>query len=203
MDNMPNRNDQDGRFEQTHGLTAHPFYPIWKAMTGRCENTNDQAYDRYGARGITVCDEWHDPSVFIAWLESNGYKKGLQLDREDNDKGYSPDNCRVVTRQENCRNRRDNVRYMVHGESLLAVEVEQKYGVKEMTFRARVDRYGQTPEQAIVNKRKLPQYEWEIDGRMMSAKEVSAEFGINANTFLTRVNRGWPAQRAAMTPVGG
>ena len=86
--------------------------------------------------------------MFIEWLESNGYKKGLEIDRKDNNSGYFPENCHIVTPQQNSRNRRDNKRHLVHGEMLLCIEVQEKYGIKEATFRARVDRYGQTPEAA-------------------------------------------------------
>ena len=157
MDNNPNRNMNSGRFYIKHGLYHHPFYHIWQAMKDRCENPKNKNYPRYGGRGITLCAEWHDIAVFIAWLETNGYKKGLEIDREDNDLGYFPDNCRIVTPQQNSRNRRDNRRYLVHGEMLLAIEVEEKYGIKWQTFRARVNRYGQMPEEALINRRKLPQ----------------------------------------------
>lgn len=124
-------------------------------MLARCENPNNKSYPRYGGRGVSVCAEWHDVKTFIAWLEANGYEKGLELDRKDNNGEYSPDNCRVVTPQQNSRNRRDNKRYLVHGEMLMPIEVQEKYGVKEATFRARVDQYGQSPEEALINKRKL------------------------------------------------
>jgi len=192
---------EDGRFTEKHGLYGHPFYHVWVAMNGRCSNENNESYHRYGGRGITVCDEWQSPETFISWLEANGYKKGLQLDRRDNDGPYSPENCRVVTPQQNSRNRRDNQRYMVHGESLMACEIEEKYGIKYATFRARVDRYGQTPEQALINKRKMPQFEWEIDGETMSAKEIQEKFDISKTTFSSRIRMGWDVDRAAKTPI--
>lgn len=157
MDNNPNRNKDSGRFYIKHGLYQHPFYSIWRAMKDRCENPKNMSYLRYGGRGITICAEWQDIAIFIVWLEANGYKKGLEIDRKDNDLGYSPDNCRIVTPQQNSRNRRDNRRYLVHGEMLLSIEVEEKYGIKWSTFRARIHQYGQTPEQALINRRKLPQ----------------------------------------------
>ena len=195
------RNDESGRFEATHGLYDHPFYHVWVAMINRCHNESDVNYHRYGARGIRVCDAWRDePTHCIEWLEQNGYGKGLQLDRIDNDGEYSPENCQVVTRSENCRNRRDNVRYLVHGESLIAKEVEEKYGVKAGTFRARVVR-GLSPEEALINKRKLPQFEWEIDGEMLSSKDVEAKFGVPRQLFTKRLGIGMSAERAAKTPV--
>lgn len=69
----------------------------------------------YAKRGITVCDEWrHSYKPFERWALTNGWKKGLQLDRINNNKGYSPDNCRFVTRTQNMRNRR-NCRSLPNG----------------------------------------------------------------------------------------
>lgn len=193
--------NEKGQFEPDHGMYDHPLYPIWRAMIGRCTNKNNHAYKDYGGRGISVCKEWYSPKTFIKWLENNNYGDGLQLDRIDNDGPYSPVNCRIVTRSKNCRNRRDNRRYMVHGELLLTCEVEEKYGVKAATFRARVESYGQTPEEALINRRKMPVYEWEIDGVMMSTQDVQNKFGVRKSTFNSRLRNGWNANRAAKTPI--
>lgn len=79
---------------------------IYKAIKERCyENYIDSHI--YYHRGITVCDEWlNNPLSFVEWGIANGLKKGLQIDRIDNEKGYSPENCRVVTSKQNVNNRR-------------------------------------------------------------------------------------------------
>jgi hypothetical protein len=73
-------------------------------MKSRCNNENHHAYPRYGARGITVCSEWTEYAPFRAWAVKHGYRKGLYLDRINNDGNYSPDNCRWVTTRESMRN---------------------------------------------------------------------------------------------------
>lgn len=82
----------------THGLRRNPLYKIWQSMSSRCFNEHDTSYYNYGERGISVCDAWrYDPTNFIYWAEKNGYKRGLFLDRIDNEGDYCPNNCRFVT----------------------------------------------------------------------------------------------------------
>lgn len=107
----------------THGCSAGKnkkadrLYGIWKAMRRRCDNVNVAAYPLYGGRGIFVCEEWNmSYEVFRDWSHANGYIEGLQIDRTDNNKGYSPDNCRWVTSKVNCNNTRVNRRVSAFGE---------------------------------------------------------------------------------------
>ena len=103
----------------THGFSkSEPrIYGLWLTMKSRCENPNREKYKDYGARGITVCEEWQNAGNFVKWALSNGYKQGLQIDRIDNNKGYSPDNCRFVTPKENTLNRRNSIRLTIDGET--------------------------------------------------------------------------------------
>lgn len=90
-----------------HGMTDHPLYKIWSGIIQRCHCETDTAYKYYGERGIFVCDEWrHDAEAFINWSLSHGWEQGLEIDRIDNYKGYSPDNCRYVTHKVNMQNQR-------------------------------------------------------------------------------------------------
>jgi hypothetical protein len=90
-----------------HGLGHHQIYSVWKDMLRRCYNPANKHYKYYGGRGIAVCDEWKDnPKAFIAWAENHGWKKKLDIDRFNNDKGYSPNNCRFATRSGNLLNTR-------------------------------------------------------------------------------------------------
>lgn len=78
----------------THGRSNSRFYETWNNMVGRCSNPNNKDYKDYGGRGITVCGEWLDVANFVAWAEStHPNMEGYTLDRIDNDKGYSPENC--------------------------------------------------------------------------------------------------------------
>lgn len=91
-----------------HEFTGTKLQGVWNAMKRRCYAPKTLKYDRYGGRGITVCDEWRNSetgcNAFCTWALANGWQEGLQIDRIDNDGPYAPWNCRFVTRGENMRN---------------------------------------------------------------------------------------------------
>jgi hypothetical protein len=92
--------------ERSEGRKKSPLYSVWYGMKQRCHYPKAIKYRHYGARGITVCPEWKENSLaFIRWGEANGYAPGLDLDRINNDMGYSPENCRFITHKRNCQNR--------------------------------------------------------------------------------------------------
>ena len=98
----------------THGCVHEPWYPTYATMMKRCghrEGATERQLRNYRDRGITVCEEWRNsPRAFGDWLLAHGWQKGLQIDRINNEKGYSPDNCHVVTPKENSNNRRNTLR---------------------------------------------------------------------------------------------
>lgn len=76
---------------------------IWKQLKQRCWNPNNKDYRYYGARGVTVCEEWKSFRGFEAWALDNGYKEGLTIDRIDGTGNYNPENCQWIPAKENCK----------------------------------------------------------------------------------------------------
>ena len=100
-----------------HGMRHSPIFESWRHMKQRCKNPNDKDYKNYGGRGIGYCAEWEDFSVFLKWSLENGYKSDLTIDRIDNNKDYTPENCRWVTRYQQNNNRRCNIQITHNGET--------------------------------------------------------------------------------------
>lgn len=121
-----------------HGYSYTAEYRAWQTMRLRCCEPTNIAYKDYGARGITVCARWLDSvESFIADMGAKP-SPAHELDREDNDKGYSPDNCRWVTRNINDRNRRSNRLIEHDGETLTLVEWSERSSIPADTINKRL-----------------------------------------------------------------
>lgn len=132
----------------THGLSkSAPEYTVWKNIRARCNNPKGSSYERYGARGITVCPAW---STFEQFYADMGPRPSLRhsIERIDNDGPYSPENCRWATIAEQTRNRRSNVWLTHDGQTMTLDDWAKATGLKAATIRYRM-RIGWTDEQAL------------------------------------------------------
>ena len=155
-----------------HGDTGTKLYREWCGIKRRCYNQNHHSYKDYGARGITMCDEWKDDYLaFKAWAETqsnyeeflNSKKSELSIDRMDNDKGYFPDNCRFATAKEQANNRRSNKLITHNGETLTVSQWADKAGLSQQAFNVRYNA-GWTMDQ-ILNTEKYSYIQRpEVDG---------------------------------------
>lgn len=107
-------------------------------MIQRCTNPNSTYFPRYGGRGITVCHEWRTRNNFKKWALSHGYRNDLTIDRIDNDKGYSPDNCRWVTPSQNCCNRSTTHFVTAFGKRQSLMEWSRELNISYNTLKKRV-----------------------------------------------------------------
>lgn len=130
----------DGRYTR--------LYKCWMSMRWRCENPNSTRYPRYGGRGITVCPEWHDFTVFRSWALANGYGDNLTLDRIDNIKGYSPDNCRWADAKTQANNKENNVVLTYRGKSQTVAQWADELGLSYSLLISRVE-CGWSPKRTL------------------------------------------------------
>lgn len=134
-----------------HGMTHTNIYQRYKLMKNRCYNPHNKRYYLYGGRGIKMCDEWlgEDGSKnFIEWALNNGYREDLTLDRINGDEGYSPNNCRWVTRKEQSNNLRTNVLYDYNGCKYTLSQIADIVNMDQKLLRSRI-RLGWDLDKAI------------------------------------------------------
>jgi len=119
---------------QTHGMTKHPAYAVWRSMLDRCRLPSHKAWKNYGGRGIVVCDRWQK-SFENFWADMGPtYSRGVELDRINNDGNYEPGNCRWATYAEQNRNLRSNVRV---GDRVVA-DIAAELGVSHTAIAYRI-----------------------------------------------------------------
>jgi len=130
----------------THGSTKSREFRIWTDMLARCDNKNNPAYDRYGGRGIRVCDRWRKFENFV--VDMGTADEGLTLDRINNDGPYSPENCRWTTRKAQANNRSSNRYITVDGQSKTITEWARDLGTSDATIRGRI-KMGWSEDKAV------------------------------------------------------
>lgn len=137
-----------------HGLSNTKLDIMYKNMMQRCYYKKSTSYENYGGRGIKVCAEWkNDINKFFEWALNNGYKENLELDREKNNLGYSPENCRFVTKKVNRNNKRNNVYVKINKEKLSIAQACSKLKiVSASTAYARISR-GCSAYEAVTKER--------------------------------------------------
>ena len=123
------------RFQHStkHNCTDTKLFYVWEGMISRCNYKRHIAYKHYGGRGIFVCKKWNEFIPFKKWAQEKGYREGLEIDRRDNNKGYSPENCRFVTHAVNCQNMRSNKMNWVSVDAIRDLHNTGSYTYKKLS----------------------------------------------------------------------
>lgn len=144
-----------GCLSRKHGGTHTRLYVVWCRMMDRCYKPYVERYKNYGGRGITVCDEWHDFSVFRKWAIESGYDPNAKhydctLDRIDVNGNYCPENCRWIPMSEQFNNTTRSHYVCVNEEHLTISQASKKYGISAATIWARLNQLGWEEEKAVL-----------------------------------------------------
>lgn len=131
----------------THGWSGTSEYRSWQSMYRRCYATSNNRFNRYGERGIKVCERWSDFSNFIADLGPKPTPKHT-LDRINNDGDYEPVNCRWATYSEQACNRSTNRLVNLNGSRMILKHAAEMYGINQTTLQQRLAR-GWSEERAV------------------------------------------------------
>ena len=142
--------DIKNKKRSTHNMAGTRLYQIWQNIKSRCYNEKNQMYKAYGARGIKMCDEWYSSfDTFAKWSLSNGYQDDLTIERIDNDKGYTPENCTWISIEEQANNRRSNIKITHNGETHNLCQWCKIYGKDYRLVYNRIHKNGWSFERAM------------------------------------------------------
>ena len=149
----PRKGSQNPNYKD--GRKGTRLYRIYRNMFSRCYNPKTASYARYGGRGVRVCDEWKDYSIFETWARTNGYSDELSIDRIDFNSDYSPDNCRWVDAKTQARNT-SRTRFITIGEETKSlIEWTEIFDLNYRTVSSRIA-YGWDFERALFTPTKTP-----------------------------------------------
>lgn len=136
---------------KTHGLAMpnRKLNQVWAAMRQRCGNPSNKDYPNYGGRGIRICDEWGDFSVFYTWAIAAGYVEGVTIERVDVNRGYEPDNCTWVPNERQALNTRRIRMFEWCGQTYRIRELAILAGISHHTMKTRLVSLGWSVERAM------------------------------------------------------
>jgi hypothetical protein len=173
-----------------HGMYKSKVYHAWQTMRDRCNNSNNARFHRYGGRGITVCDRWHEFDNFYA--DMGDAPHGTSLDRIDTDGNYEPSNCRWATPKQQSNNTSTNTHVTYNGKTQTLAEWAAELGIPYSRIVYRHAR-GWTPPELFNDdnlKGKTVKHLVEYEGEMIPLKEASQRSGVHMQTLYWRMRVG-------------
>lgn len=148
----------------THGQSSQPIYAVWNMMKQRCQVSTNRDYPNYGGRGIKVCKDWQDFEKFALDM-GEPPKKGMSLERLDNNLGYDKGNVVWADRTTQNNHQRKSVRYTYRNESLTLKEISEKYSINLNTLTNRIYKYGMLISEAIEKPIMHPAFSGALAGK--------------------------------------
>lgn len=177
---------------------------IYKMMKHRCLDPKYDKYKYYGERGIGICGDWaRSYYYFEKWALENGYENGLTLDRIDNNKGYSPRNCRWVSMKEQANNKSSNHMLTFNGKTQSIQKWADELNISASMLYHRMHD-GWTVERALTepNHETIKSTFITYKGKTQRMFEWAKELKMQYNTLCNRLNvRHWSVEKAFETPV--
>lgn len=181
-----------GAESRTHGESHTRLHNIWTGINKRCNPTTQNSL-RYGKRGITMCEDWHDYSKFRDWALANGYEDGLTIERKDVNGDYCPENCTWISLGEQARNRRTTHWVEYNGKRMSLAEACEIAGLPYKQVFHRIARLKWPVEKALSEPMRGPS----------ELKRKCDEHGMNYNRVYNRIYvYGWTEEEALNIPIG-
>jgi len=180
---------------------AHPIeYRTWKAMRARCSAPCNKNIRNYQKNGIKVCDRWNSFANFYS--DMGDRPEGCTLDRIDNTKDYSPENCRWATWTTQAKNRGDfNITIAYNGKTQCLKDWAKEYNILYTTLVARMKRFPSLSFDEILNYQDPRTKKLLWNGKEYSRAELCAMYNIPKQNFYDRVHKGWSLEKILKTPV--
>lgn len=152
------------------------FYWVWKAMKARCNNKNNKGYKNYGGRGIYYTSSWEEFKGFYKDMFSS-YKRGLTLERIDNNGNYCKENCKWILKSDQSKNRRNNIFVKYEGKNYKLFEISKLHGLKYARLYERLFRYKVPLEAALKNNfKKRKAYTFSQKKMIAKCKDCRKDF---------------------------
>ena len=178
----------------THRKSSSREYTCWSGMKQRCFDKKCSSYRYYGNRGITVCKEWLEFENF--YRDMGDRPAGMTLERKDNNKGYSKDNCIWATYETQANNKRNNILLSYNGVKLNITQWSKILNIPAQTIRARL-KQGWSVNKALSEPNKpTPIKFFTYRGETKRICDFAKQYNLDRRELAQRIRRGWSIERA-------
>ena len=177
-----------GCLTKTHGMSRTRLHKIWCGINNRCD-PNHKNSERYGKRGITICEEWSRFENFRDWALANGYADNLTIERIDVDGDYCPNNCKWIELIKQARNRTTTKWVEYQGRKVSLAEASELAGLPYKTVHLRIKK-GWSVERALSEPLR----------ELSAIHKLCREKGLNYHSVYNRLRSGWSLEDAISKP---